>query len=350
MKNNYYSLKKIKSLDAEYNILLGMRSNGKSYAVKEEVLKNAYLKDESFVYLRRWQRDITRVAVLSYFEDAPIEKITGGEFDGVDFYGGEIYFATIEEDGKKVRGKKIGRACALNEATRYKSQNFGNTTGIIFEEFVTDSMYLYNEPSKLLQVVSTVFRNKKGKVWLVGNTITRVCPYFMEWGLKNALTQKSGTIDLYHFDTKDGRVNIALERCEVLDNREGAMFFGSAAGQIISGEWETEEVPHLQKPLEEYDLIYEIEVSSQNLRFCMQLLIEPEEGGRLVYVYPLTKDRFILRKISDIYDDSPFVSTGFQERRKPEKIMHELIKSGKVCFSDNLTGADFKSVLQFLDI
>lgn len=354
-KIKYYSLKKIKSLNAIYNLILGMRANGKSFAVKDEVLKNAYLNNESFVYLRRWQEDIKRVNVTSYFADSPVEKITGGEYEGIDVYGSEIYFVNYEEDGKKIRGQKIGRACALNEAERYKSNAFQSeekglkTTDVIFEEVMSD-FYLSNEPQRLMQFCSTVFRNKKGRVWLIGNTITRVCPYFREWGLKNALRQKPGTIDLYHYETKDGQVDIAVERCEVLDNREGAMFFGKAAEQIISGEWETQEVPHLLKPLEEYEFLYEVEVSCQDFRFCIQLLAEPEEGGKLLYIYPLTKDRFILRKISDTYSDSPFVSRGFLDRIKAERIMKELLKVGRVCYSDNLTGADFKAVLQFLDI
>ena len=38
MKQKYYSIDKIKKLDCEYNILLGERSNGKSYAVKQNAL------------------------------------------------------------------------------------------------------------------------------------------------------------------------------------------------------------------------------------------------------------------------------------------------------------------------
>ena len=33
MKNEYYSLKKINKLNALYNLIIGQRSNGKTYAV-----------------------------------------------------------------------------------------------------------------------------------------------------------------------------------------------------------------------------------------------------------------------------------------------------------------------------
>lgn len=41
-KQKYYSLKRILKENAEYNLLLGERSNGKSYATKEHCVRKAY--------------------------------------------------------------------------------------------------------------------------------------------------------------------------------------------------------------------------------------------------------------------------------------------------------------------
>ena len=38
MKTEYYNLKQIKKVGADINIIIGQRSNGKSYAVKEEMI------------------------------------------------------------------------------------------------------------------------------------------------------------------------------------------------------------------------------------------------------------------------------------------------------------------------
>lgn len=73
----YYSLKGIKKLNCEYNILLGERANGKSYSVKDEVLKNAWQNKEEFIYLRRWKEDIRRVSIVNYFADMDIKNIQG---------------------------------------------------------------------------------------------------------------------------------------------------------------------------------------------------------------------------------------------------------------------------------
>ena len=51
----YYSLENILKHNAQYNILLGMRSNGKSYAVKYHVLQKAYNHKGNFIYMRRYK-------------------------------------------------------------------------------------------------------------------------------------------------------------------------------------------------------------------------------------------------------------------------------------------------------
>ena len=69
-KQKFYNLKKLLAVDAEYNILLGERSNGKSYAVKEHCVTQAYLNDDKkFILLRRWQLEIKGNLIESYFAD-----------------------------------------------------------------------------------------------------------------------------------------------------------------------------------------------------------------------------------------------------------------------------------------
>lgn len=342
-KKQYYDIKNLLSTKAQYMMLLGQRANGKSYQVKKTMLEAAYNREAKFVYLRRWKADITTNAVEAYFEDMPINKITHGEYDRVKAWRNNLYFTTVDGD-KEVRGPLIGRYCALNEAERYKSWVFDKHFEFIdFEEFITDRTYLVDEPMKLQQFVSTVARLESLTVFLVGNTLNRVCPYFAEWCLDGVLKQKQGTIDVYHFHIDNTVVDIAVEYCTNTKN-ENKMFFGQTAKQIISGEWDTKDVPKLPRKLEEYDMVYEVLVEYQKFKFVMQLLIEPKEGGRLVYVYPYTGHRTIERVISDTFTDSFNVSAKLDTRRKPEMLIADCFRMGKVCYSDNLTGADFSHV------
>lgn len=338
-KKQFYNIAPLLKTNAAYMILLGMRANGKSYAAKETVLKEAYEKKTNFVYLRRWREDIKQASVESYFADAPVEKITGGEYNYITAWQGFLYFSVIGEDGKPTRGQRIGRYCALNEAVRYKSQAFVNYAYIIYEEFITDEVYLSDEPSKLQQFVSTVARLESIKVLLIGNTMSRVCPYFNEWCLEGTLRQKPGTIEIYHMHYEDFNIDIAVENCEVL-KRESKMFFGNAAKQIISGEWDVKDAPRLPKKLETYDEVYRMDIKFNMFNFHMVLLTDGT-GLILIYIFPAKTNKKGVRMLTDTPTFKPEVSRHFRTDSRAETKIIECWRQGKVCFSDNLTAADF---------
>lgn len=344
-KGKYYDITNLLSTKAHYMMLLGERANGKSYQVKKTVLEEAYKNHKYFVYLRRYQADIKAKAVAAYFEDMPVEKITDGQYCGVTTYNGEIYFYSRDLDGDIKKGIRIGRYCDLNDLERYKSWAFPDYEYIVYEEFITDSIYLNDEPTMLQQFVSTVARHRKITVFLIGNTLSRVCPYFAEWCLDGVLKQKIGTIEVYHFHVTDASgddstIDIAVEYCANA-NFENKMFFGHTAKQIVSGEWETHEMPKLPRKQFEYENVYEILVEYQSFKFVLSLLVEPREGGLIVFVYPFTGQRKIERIIRQDISDNPLISGKLDPLRIPEARIIQCASLKKIAYSDNLTGADF---------
>jgi hypothetical protein len=348
-KIKYYDISNILSTNAQYMILLGQRANGKSYQAKLTALKSAYYDGKPFVYLRRWREDIKQKAVQAYFGDMPIYSITNAEWDHIKVWNGEIYFATYDEEGKEVKSDCIGRACALNESERYKSWTFIDYKYILFEEFITDKAYLMDEPRQLQQFVSTVARNDTITVLMIGNTLSRVCPYFNEWCLEGVLQQKQGTIEIYHYHTETSIIDIAVEYCANA-NAQNKMFFGQTAKQIISGEWDTKEVPKLPRRRYEYEKVYEVLLKYQKFEFIIELLVEPKNGGTLCHIYPSTKNREVYRIITDEFSDLPNVTTKLDIKKKPELIMSNCFRLDKVCYSDNLTGSDFNNIMNVFRI
>ena len=347
MARTYYDISEMLKTNAEYMMLLGQRSNGKSYQVKKTVLEDFYFNETKFIYLRRWKADIKQKEVSTYFDDIPIAKYTNREYNSVRAMNGFIYLCKIE-DGLIVEKREMGRYCALNEYERYKSQVFMNYKNIVYEEFITDSIYLNDEPKLLQQFVSTVARLDKIRVFLIGNTLTRVCPYFHEWCLENVLKQKQGTIEIYKYHMEDNvEVKIAVEYCANTNNKN-TMFFGQAAKQIVTGEWDVKEVPKLPRQLYEYEKIYEVMVVYQAFKFVLELLIEPKEGGVIIFVYPYTSNRKIQRVITDEFSDKPYISSKLDVDKKPELLMLKALRMDKVCYSDNLTGSDFSKVIEKL--
>lgn len=353
MKKKFYRLDNNLKIDANYRILLSERNVGKSYALKEHVLKQAYDSDfeERFVYLRRYDRDTTASNCNKYFGDMPVSKITNGDFDSVVFYRGDFFFAKLNPKTFKYdRGPLIGYAIALNNAEHSKSLVYAGVEDMIFEEFITDSLYLADEPTKLQELVSTVARERDIRVWLLGNKIDRVCPYFTEWELTNALSQSIGTIDKYTYhhkksDGTDGETIVTVEQCAVAGSNS-TMFFGSAAKSIMGGEWATKEKPKLPKRFEEYTKLYELELADCGFSFMLNLLVDEESGGTFVYVYPKTRSyRKINRVITNDFSTDPLTTTRFNDKIRAEVMMKQLINNQKVCYSDNLTGTDFEKVL-----
>ena len=73
-KNNYVKRDFIAKIDAEYIIILGQRSNGKSFAVKEDIIKRALESGEEFAYIRRYKEDCKQYMIEEYFSDIVCDK------------------------------------------------------------------------------------------------------------------------------------------------------------------------------------------------------------------------------------------------------------------------------------
>lgn len=353
MKKKFYRLDNNLSIDANYRILLSERCVGKSYALKEYVLKNAYDSnfEQRFVYLRRYEKDIKTSKCDKYFGDMPIDKITNGDFDGVIFYRGDFYFSKMNEKTfRQERGPLIGYGIALNNAEHYKSLVYAGVEDMIYEEFITDQLYLPNEPTSLQELVSTVARERDINVWLVGNKIDSVCPYFNEWSLENTLKQKVGTIDIYRYthhkpDGTVGETVVTVEQCEIAGSNS-SMFFGNASKSIVGGEWASKEMPHLPGVLEDYTKLYELELQDCGFSFMLNLLVDESNGGVFLYVYPKTRTyRKIKRVITNNFSTDPLTSSRFNDKIRAEVMMRNCITLGKTCYSDNLTGTNFEKVL-----
>ena len=102
MKSEYYNLKKIDSKNALYNIIIGQRSNGKTYAVIEKAIKAYFKTGERTAYLRRFKEDLTprNIGELLTPHLPLIEKLSKGRFNGIKYYNREFTFVMRNEKGE----------------------------------------------------------------------------------------------------------------------------------------------------------------------------------------------------------------------------------------------------------
>lgn len=355
-KLNYVKQSTIKKVldKTDIALILGERSNGKSYASKNLIIKECYDKGTEFIYLRRYDLDVKDSQCVLYFGDCPVESMTDGEYTCIDVFRKGIYLANVnEETGKVERGQKIGYCQALSGAEHYKSFAFPKVEYILYEEVVSmDGRYLYNEPGKLMNHISTVFRNHKGKVILIGNTISRICPYYREWNLRVA-KQKLGSIDSYVFHNDNGDdTRLSVYLTDSLNYNSG-MFFGNIAKSITKGAYEVNEMPHLEKSIVHYNILYTVVLEYNEFMFLCELLQDKEKSNEVFwYVQPKTTEiKPGTRVVSNRFSQDPMYTSSLNRPvNDNERRVFSLFNKGKVCFSDNLTGTEFNNIIEQMEV
>lgn len=345
----------------QYVLLISARNDGKSYAAKYKALRDA-IGGKLFCYLRRYEIDLKRVDPVQYWADFlgfdnVIEKLTGGKWSEITADKTGFYLCNRDEKGKEIRGPLVGYIHALSVSRSYKSMAYPTVENILYEEFVTDAGYLYNEPAKLQQYVSTIFRRRTGRVYLIGNTISRISPYYKQWQLTGVEKMEPGQLDVYDMDVTENveepyTVRLIVYRPNVTGKKnkgKSGMFFGKSAGMITGQQWDSHDQPQLKDKramyVERYRLIFD---SDANAKFTMILLqhaqnrnyvtwyVEPfegeiPEGARIVGPWPV---------------ESPYWTKDFQPIVPQEAALFRWIRLGHVVYSDNLTGTEFKRALR----
>lgn len=251
----YWDIKPILSKGADYNIVFGERSNGKSYGTLEYAVEQYVNAGREIAYLRRWKEDITgrrADAVFSALVDSgAILRITQGKYSNVSYYAGRWYLSNYDQTLNKFikAPEPFAYAFALSDMEHDKSAAYPRIGTIIFDEFLSRKSYLQDEFVIFLNVLSTIIRQRDDvKIFLLGNTVNRYCPYFEEFGLKHVADMEQGKIDVYSYGKKG--LKIAVEYCGA--KQQGAKpsdkyftFDNPKLRMITHGSWELAIYPHL---------------------------------------------------------------------------------------------------------
>lgn len=353
----HYNIDNLVSKNADFNILFGERSSGKSWQLKHKRGIIKYLETgKRFILLRRFREEITSTSIEQYFQDVDVEGLTKGKYDCIVQYRKHIYLAKYNvEQMKAVKGEKIGYAMALSTEQNFAGGSFLDVEDIIFEEFMTRTRYLTDEPTKLMNLYATIDR-KRGttKLWLVGNSISRVCPYIYEWGLHEIISkQKQGTIEEKIIDsTGDDKVKIAIEYCE--STGVSSHTIGWSKEMMSDGSWQSSPQPHLPKSYKNYKVIFRFVFQFQSFRFLSELLQDKEEKDKICwFIYPMDDKKEIKKNtlvISDKVDINPYWQRNIYDitiNNDNLKNILSTFREDKIFYATDLVGTDFKQVIDF---
>ena len=100
-KTKYYRLDNILKKEAQYNIIFGERSNGKTFAVLEHGLKLFADTGKQLAIIRRWKEDFRGKRGQSIFDaindSGLVEKYTHGEYTHITYYSSRWFLSNWDE-------------------------------------------------------------------------------------------------------------------------------------------------------------------------------------------------------------------------------------------------------------
>ena len=218
-KSNFYRLDAILEKKCQYNLIIGERSNGKSYAVLERILTRWIKNGEQGAYIRRWKEDYRGKRGTQLFAghvaNGLISDITDGEWDDVKYYSGKWYLCKKDEQLDRVMTQEepFCFAFALSDMEHDKSTSYPNVTTIAFDEFLTRQYYLPDEFVTFMNVLSTIIRHRDNvTIFMMANTVNKFAPYFKEMGLRHVADMEMGKIDVYSYG--ESPLKVAVEYCK----------------------------------------------------------------------------------------------------------------------------------------
>lgn len=366
----YYSIDKILEYKAHYNVIVGERSNGKTYAVLKYALERYFKYGEQLAIIRRWDEDFKGVnGARTCFESLVcngngeniVEKLSKGKYKGILYYSKAYYLAEegFDKSGNSVLLKTkeiIAYGFTLASAERYKMASFPRIKNIFLDEFMTREFYIPNEFINFTSIVSTIVRQRKDvKIFMCANTVNKFgCPYIIEMGLKNFKEQEQGTIDLYKYGNSDLRVALEYTGEALRHKKESNVYFAfnnPRLEMIKSGAWEMDNYPHCPYKYRPKDIIftYFIEYDEQML----QAEIISRDGNFFTFIHRKTTP--IQDENKDLIFSSKFDSNPNHRRRITEsydlvgKRIYQFFPMEKVFYQDNEVGEVVSNYLRWCE-
>lgn len=372
----FYDITPLKKVGAAINISYGARSRGKTFQMLCMVISDfweGYMRGEKrqSVYLRRRREDLknqTKQLLFSKITDVAddtgnrILDITGGKFETAVYFRGGWYLANIDQDSGLISKMALPFMfdIALSSWYHDKGGSFESVVNLWFEEFVAveQEAYLPGEFSAFQEVLSTVLRERENTyVWLMGNSIDFLCPYFENFGITDVMTQEPGTIRKY----KLGRTKnfIAIERTNDGDryleskaeSKYRFAFDSQDSDLIMSGAWQTGIFPLIPRSAEiDKDVCGRFLLLFKNFTLYGDIISNADENYIFFHtdpdpLHPVSRETDLVfsREFSGRQN---YRRSFFKPLTPGEKTIATLINSEKVFFDSNVTGHVYTSYLK----
>lgn len=131
---HFYDYNKILSYNVPVNVLIGERGVGKTYGMKDYLIRRYINKGEKFLYIRRYENELKSVFQKDFFGDIK-EKYPD-------------YRLSSKNKKFTINGEVFGIAKRLTEAQDLKSVSFEDIKTIVFDEYAIEKNRRYYLPNE----------------------------------------------------------------------------------------------------------------------------------------------------------------------------------------------------------
>lgn len=359
-KEKFYTLDNILSHHADYNMIYGERSNGKTTAVLRhgliDYIKSGYKNQLAIV--RRWEEDYKGKNGQQMFQSIIalgwVNDLTNGKYNSIYYYSQRWYLCHYNELGEKTAQEEepFAMGFAITSEEHYKSTSYPKVKTILFDEFITRKYYLPEEFVKFQNLLSTIIRLRTDvTIFMCGNTINKFCPYFAEMGLSGIKKQQKGTIDIYTYG--DSTLKVAVEYSDFPSKKKESnkyfAFNNPKLQMITQGGWEIDIYPHLPQKYKPNNVqyIFYIHFDGEYL----QGNIIDIDAVMFLYIHrkttPIREDNERL-----VYQQNPDYRRNYRTNilkpyGKVDKYIKQLIDRKKVFYQDNEIGEIMNNYLKW---
>lgn len=351
--SEYYDYTSIMDIDAVYRIIIGQRSNGKTFGWCRMCLENYLEFGLPSAYVRRLDEMLKPKFIQGLFDPhkSYIEEATNGEYNDFAYRGNEWH---LIKKAKNAAGQwetvardpqYFCRAYAISTVETTKGPDYGEVWSICFDEFITRSYYLANETVLMQNLFSSIIRDRPGiSIFMLANTVSKSCPYFREFGLFRVSKQEQGTIDLYSMGESGTR--IAVEYCATIEHvhKNVSQYFcfnNPALDMVTKGVWEVALYRHAPPGLSDYEIILTFFIVHEDRTIQGDIYLYKQYPVIFWHdkTTPIQKPDSTIIYNLEVTDGNPLhqqgMRTGFC---KAQEIIFDLVRMQKTFYADNDTG------------
>lgn len=356
----FFRTTRLDKTKAQYRMAFGERSNGKTFACLEVILKNYALHGEQGAYIRRWDTDLKMKRGATLFESVILESKVwktyfAEKYSGIVYRSGAWYLYIEDETLKKkvVEDTPICYAFALSNVEHDKSTSYPMVTTIVFDEFLTRRAYLPDEFVLFMNTLSTIIRHRNNVViYMIGNTVNKSSPYFTEMGLKNVDKMKRGSIDVYRYG--ESNLTVAVEYADGISDKgkESDVYFAfnnPKLAMITGGVWEMALYPHLPMKYKPSDVKFTYFIIYENNTLQCEMI----RKGKTEFTYIHRKTTEIQNPEKDLVyspEVSPYPNWSrriIKARNELENVIVKQFMQEKIFYQDNEVGEVVRNYIQW---